>query len=125
MQLDTLKAKKRLVDEYGLPERHAEGIVELFVSAETRAATKQEMDERFEELREEMDERFEELHEEMDRRFEELREEMDRRFEQMEARFDRKLETTIADLERRLTVRIFAASGAVAAIIAVLNYVMG
>jgi DNA anti-recombination protein RmuC len=84
--------------------------LELLSSAETRLATQQEIDRRFDEV---------------DRRLAELREEVDRRFEQMEARFDRKLETTAADLERRLTVRIVTASDALAAFIAVLNCVMG
>ena len=39
MPIDTLKSKRRLVEEYGLDDRQAEGIVELIAQSEERGAT--------------------------------------------------------------------------------------
>jgi hypothetical protein len=44
--IDTLNAKNRLVDEYGVDECQAEGIVEIIASAEDKVATTSEMDSR-------------------------------------------------------------------------------
>lgn len=44
MLIDTLKAQKKLVEEYGLDERHAEGIVEVVSSADEQVVTTQELD---------------------------------------------------------------------------------
>lgn len=44
MLIDTLKAKNRLVNEYGVDERQAEGLVELIASAEDNLVTKQDLD---------------------------------------------------------------------------------
>ncbi len=43
MLIDTLKAKNRLVSEYGFSEQHAEGVVETVASAEERVATKADL----------------------------------------------------------------------------------
>ena len=39
MPIDTLKSKRRLVEEYGLDDRQAEGIVELIAQSQERGAT--------------------------------------------------------------------------------------
>jgi hypothetical protein len=44
MPLDTLKAKRRLVDEFGVEDQQAEGIVELIANAEERGVTKANLD---------------------------------------------------------------------------------
>lgn len=44
MPIDTLKAKRRLVDEFGLDDRQAEGIVELVAQSEERGVTKSDLD---------------------------------------------------------------------------------
>ena len=44
MPIDTLKSKRRLVEEYGLDDRQAEGIVELIAQSEERGATASDVD---------------------------------------------------------------------------------
>lgn len=44
MPIDTLKSKRRLVEEYGLDDRQAEGIVELMAQSEERGATASDVD---------------------------------------------------------------------------------
>lgn len=44
MPIDTLKAKRRLVDDFGVDDRHAEGIVELIANSEERGVTKSDLD---------------------------------------------------------------------------------
>lgn len=44
MPIDTLKAKRRLVDEFGVDDRQAEGIVELIANSEERGVTKADLD---------------------------------------------------------------------------------
>lgn len=43
MPIDTLKAKRRLVEEYGVDDRQAEGIVELVANSEERGVTKSDL----------------------------------------------------------------------------------
>lgn len=44
MPIDTLKAKRRLVDDFGLEDRQAEGIVELVANSKERGVTKSDLD---------------------------------------------------------------------------------
>lgn len=39
MPIDTLKSKRRLVEEYGVDDKQAEGIVELIAQSEDRGVT--------------------------------------------------------------------------------------
>ena len=50
MLIDTLKAKNHLVQEYGVDERQAEGIVEVISSAEEKVVSTQELDNRLQAL---------------------------------------------------------------------------
>jgi hypothetical protein len=43
MRIDTLKTRNRLINEYGVDERQAEGIVEAIASAEDQVATKADL----------------------------------------------------------------------------------
>ena len=44
MLIDTLKAKNQLVQDYGVGERQAEGIVEVISSAEEKVATTKDLE---------------------------------------------------------------------------------
>ncbi len=43
MLVDTLKAKRRLVEDFHFSDEHAEGIIEVFSSAEDKVATKEDL----------------------------------------------------------------------------------
>ena len=82
MPIDTLKSKRRLVEEYGLDDRQAEGIVELIAQSEERGATASDV--------------------------ETAKREVLLRLQATEERLEQQLESEIAALEQRLESEIAA-----------------
>jgi hypothetical protein len=129
MLVDTLKAQRRLVEEYGVEKRAAEGIVEILSDAENQIATKDDLAllrkdfdglrAEFEMLGKRMDARFDAVDERFstqEQRVDDRFDAVDDRFSTLEQRINVRMDARIRKLEVRLYGVIFAATSLLAAL---------
>jgi F0F1-type ATP synthase membrane subunit b/b' len=83
MPIDTLKSKRRLVEEYGLDDRQAEGIVELMAQSEERGATASDVDAAKREILLRLENEIASAEERTNKRIEQLRLDMEQMRRQM------------------------------------------
>ena len=91
MPIDTLKSKRRLVEEYGLDDRQAEGIVELIAQSQERGATASDV---------------EAARRELSLQMEALEDQLEAKIEALEDRLEAKIETKIKASEERTGQKI-------------------
>ena len=83
MPIDTLKSKRRLVEEYGLDDRQAEGIVDLIAQSEERGATASDVEAAKREILLRFENEISSAEERTNKRIEQLRLEMEQMRRQM------------------------------------------
>jgi len=142
MPIDTLKAAKRLQQEDTFSPEQAERIAEVLSELDVASATKEDLDE----AESRLGERIDEVEARLGERIDHVEAQMNERFERVDERFERAEEARSA-IEDRLTQRIelseqrmekqisqlrsdlyrvlLVGFGAVAALVSVLNYVLG
>jgi predicted HTH transcriptional regulator len=114
MPIDTLKAARRLQEEDTFDEDQAERIAEVMSDFGAASATKEDLNELEERLRKDM----EAMEERLTRRIDEVE-------KQTKKELRKELETAEERIKRTLTNHIYAAAGVLAAVVTLLNYVMG
>lgn len=152
MPIDTLKSKRRLVEEYGLDERQAEGIVELIAQSEERGATASDIEAARRELSLQMEaveerllakieantDRIVSAEHRLANQIDTLREELEAKIQASEERLEAKiqaseghLDTKIGELRlemermRRQTLQwMFAVAGFIAVLLTLFEYVL-
>jgi Fe2+ transport system protein B len=104
MPIDTLKSKRRLVEEYGLDDRQAEGIVELIAQSEERGATASDVDA----AKREVLLRLQATEERLEQQLESEIVASEQRLESKIAASEQQLESKIAASEQQLESKIVA-----------------
>jgi len=124
MPIDTLKAARRLQEEDTFDEEQAERIAEVLSELDVASATAEDLHEMEERLTARMD-RLSDRIDSVGSRIDEVESRIDgveSRIDEVRGQLTDRFEARIAKLERRLLV---AGVPAVAAIVAILNYLMG
>jgi tRNA U34 5-carboxymethylaminomethyl modifying GTPase MnmE/TrmE len=131
MPSDTLKSKRRLVEEYGMDDRQAEGIVDLIASSEERALTRSDLEsiesrlDRQEIQIEKLGARIDEVEESLNARIDRVEASLNTRVDQLETNMNQKFEAHDATLKNYVTSRVGWAAGLLALYLTLLNYVTG
>jgi tRNA U34 5-carboxymethylaminomethyl modifying GTPase MnmE/TrmE len=135
MPIDTLKSKRRLVEEYGMDDRQAEGIVDLIASSEERALTRSDLEsiesrlDRQEIQIEKLGARIDEVEESLNARIDHVEESLNARIDHVEEslgiQMEKGFEAQNAELKNYVTSRVGWAAGLLALYLTLLNYVTG
>lgn len=143
MPIDTLKAAKRLQEDDTFSPEQAERIAEILSDLDVASATKEDLDEtesrlhdridqvetrldtRIEEVETRLNTRIEEVETRLDTRMDEVEARLTQRIELSEERLGKQIETTRTQLLQWMLASVTGVATIVAAVVALINYLMG
>lgn len=128
MPIDTLKAARRLQEEETFSPEQAERIAEVLSELEVASVTKEDLEDVRVSLKEDLNKLEERLTSRLDRAAEE-RASVEENLNKLEKDLKEHAETRLTAVEERikreLTNRIYGAAGVLAAVLTLVNYLMG